>query len=55
MMRNVELSGFSVIPRDYAAESFFAFNFAGRSRSEICIQDFVSDVCSLMRSMVIIV
>ncbi len=55
MMRNVELSGFSMILRDNSTESLFPFDFAPIGRSEINIKHVVPNIYTLMRPMGVVV
>src|SRR6056297_3342359 len=43
------------VPREYAAESFFAHNFAFADGRKIGAQNIVPDIFSLMRSLAVVV
>ena len=50
-----ELGSLAVIPRNDSAESLFPFNFAFSCRRKIWTENFISDVRSLMRSLLVVV
>jgi hypothetical protein len=55
MMIGQSLSNYAFVPREYAAESFFAHDFAFADGRKIGAQNIVPDIFSLMRSLVVVV
>jgi len=49
------LSSYAFVPREYAAESLVAHNFAFAGRTKLRTQNLVPDVLSLMRSLVVVI
>ena len=55
MIANPELRSVAIVPRDDSAESLFPFDFALIDRPEVNVQHVVSDINTLMGSLLVVV